>query len=301
MKKNLQLTVLVLLSLLLCQCSKSEFEELTLDEEFEQNANFPTYIAEYGKSIAAELRGTVKNLHKMGVDYSDANKTDAFKEKFYNNFYQASPTIIKTRSSFDMTQMQMNPKEFAERLSNLTKIQLDFIDRIIKECDKSTSYKDLANRLISINKDIYSNVPEIQQERLFTITAVLYYGMKEVQYLEEQGLMPATPQNKIKHLRIKTRSESGGGFGASCRSFLATVWVIAVGEPTPAGEIVAAVATVIVGGILLYEVVVCASQTIDCAAKYAECVNTGSLPSWKCYDCFRYCQGQHVWECPRPY
>ena len=113
--------------------------------------------------------------------------------------------------------------------------------------------------------------------------------------------MPATPQSKIKHLRIKTRSESGDSFGDSCRSFLATVWVIAVGEPTPAGEIVASVATVIVGGILLYEVVVCAAQTIDCAAKYAECVDNGSLPSWKCYDCFVYCQGQNVWDCPRPY
>ncbi len=100
---------------------------------------------------------------------------------------------------------------------------------------------------------------------------------------------------------MKTRSEPEGGFGASCRRFLATVWVIAVGGPTPAREIVASVATVIVGGILLYEVVVCTVETINCSVKYAECVNEGRLPSWQCFDCFKYCQGQNVWDCPRPY
>ena len=114
-----------------------------------------------------------------------------------------------------------------------------------------------------IRQKIYSDVPEIQQERLFTITAVLYYGIKEIQNLEEQGLMPRTPQSNIQYLRLKSgNNESGGSFGDSCRKFLAATWAIAIGEFTPAGEIVASVVIVIIGGILLYEVVVCAKKKI---------------------------------------
>lgn len=124
--------------------------------------------------------------------------------------------------------------------------------------------------------------------------------MQEMQKLERQGLMIPTQRSNMQHLLLKTRSESGGDFGSNCRKFLATTWAIAIGEPTPAGEIVASVVTVIVAGVLLYEVVVCARR-INCETKYADCVNSGSLPSWKCYDCYRYCQAQNVWDCPRPY
>lgn len=293
MKKNLLLTIFVLLSLLLSQCSKSEFD---VNEEFEQEANFPTHIKKYGQSIATELRETVKNLHKMGIDYLDANETDAFKRKFYEDFYQASPTVAKTRGSINV--MQMSPEEFVERINGLTKIQLEFIDRIIKECNKSISYADLANRLNSINKDIYSRVPNIQQERLLTIIAVLYYGMKEIQYLEEQDLMPATPQSNIKHLKIKTRSEPEGSFGDSCRKFLAATWVIAVGEPTPVGEVVASVVTVFVAGVLLYEVIACKKSTSEgsnhdyCQGRYERC---SSRIFNGCSVCLQYCLTQGVW------
>lgn len=202
----------------------------------------------------------------MGVDYSHADETDLFKKKFYNDFYQACPTIIKTKGSMDLAQLQISRQEFAKRINNLTKIQLKFINRIIKECGNSTSYENLYRNLININDDIHSEVPIIQQDRLFTITAILYYGMKEIQNLEEQGLMPATPQSTIRHLTIKTRSESdnSGDFGESCRKFIASGWAIAVGEPTPAGEIVMSVVTI---GYLLYEVIVCLKK-VDCTAKY---------------------------------
>lgn len=299
MKKNQILSILCLMSLFLCNCNMLENEELFDDVKTPDETYLPAHIEEYGKSIAKELYNTVKNLSKSGVDYSDANSSTTFKERFFNDFDKASPT--KTKSA-TINPMQLTPKVFAERVNNLTQIQIKFIDRIIKECDKSESYTDIAKRLVKVNKDIYSEVPEIQQERLFTVTAVLYYGIKEIQNLEEQGLMPRTPRSNMQYLRLKSgNNESGGSLGGSCRKFLATTWAIALGEPTPVGEIVASVATVIIGGILLYEVVVCAANTIDCSAKYVECVSKGSLPSWKCNDCRVYCEGQHVWDCPRPY
>lgn len=293
------------MSILLCNCNMWE-DEILEEMKPPERTYLPAHIEEYGKIVATELHNTVRNLNKLGVDYSNADGSTTFKEQFFNDYYKASSSI-KTESEI-RKRMQMHSKVFAEKVNNLTQIQLEFINRIIEECDKSKSYPDLAKRLINVNKDISSNVPEIQQERLFTITAVLYYGIREIQKLERQGLMPRTPQSNIQYLKLKRlksgNNESEGSFGDSCRKFLATTWTIAIGEPTPYGEIVASILTVVVGGILLYEIIVCAIEgagSVDCSAKYAECVNNGYLPSWRCYDCFVYCQGQNVWDCPRPY
>lgn len=131
--------------------------------------NFPSSSEKYGKAVAEEIRGMVGNLNEMGVDYSRANNTPEFKAEFYKDIYTASPTLIRTKSS--VNQIEMAPEVFAERFANLTEIQKKFIGRIIKECEESTSFEDLANRIIDINDDIYSFVPEIQQERLFNITS----------------------------------------------------------------------------------------------------------------------------------
>lgn len=58
--------------------------------------------------------------------------------------------------------------------------------------------------------------------------------------------MLRTPYNNIKLSKVKTRGpEDGGNIGEWCRKITATVWTIAIGEPTPFGEIVASVATVL--------------------------------------------------------
>lgn len=85
----------------------------------------------------------------------------------------------------DISQTQMSSMVFVEKVKNLTELQIRFIERIIDECGESTSYDDFSKRLLAINKDISSSVPKIQQERLFNVTAVLYYGMNEIQNLEK--------------------------------------------------------------------------------------------------------------------
>ena len=138
--------------------------------------------------------------------------------------------------------------------------------------------------------DIQWKVPDIQQERLLTIISVLYYGSKELQYLEEQGLMPKTPRSTLNG--IKTRSE---WISNSCRKFLATTWAIAVGEPTPAGEIVASVVTFYIGAMLMYEVIVCKKNTSNydyCQEKYNKCYSP--YPDG-CSQCLQYCLIQGTW------
>lgn len=107
-------------------------------------------------------------------------------------------------------------------------------------------------------------------------------------------------------------STSGGGSGSSvssnCRKFLTAVWVIAVGEPTPAGEIVASVITVWVAGELLYEVITCRKNAADinyCIEQYDKCMD-GSLGNehsggWGysiCSRCLDRCRAQGYWVCP---
>ena len=192
------------------------------DEASNENANFPEYAEKYGKVISKEFYNTVERLNKMGVDYSKANKSDAFKTQFYNDLEKIHPNIVNNMQ-------QLDPVVFEEKIRILTDVQIKFIQRIIQDCRKSTSYQDLSDRLMSINKDIYAYVPEIEQERLFNVTAVLYYGMKEIQNLEKQGQMLRTPHNDLQGIRLKSGGESGG-FGSFCSSFLATVWVIAIGD-----------------------------------------------------------------------
>ena len=295
------LASVVSLGLFMQSCNKEDI----WDEIPNEKTNFPVYAEEYGKSVAREIHNMVENLNRMGIDYSNADKSVDFQEQFYKDLYKVNPIMANNRDMINSL-LQIDPVVFAEKIRNLTDIQIEFIQRIIKECEKSVSYQDLSNRLMSVNQDIYSHVPEIEQERLFNITAVLYYGINEVQNLEKQGQMMPTPHNNTQ-LRLKSGSESGGS-GGWCRKFLATVWTIAIGEPTPVGEIVAAIATVVVAGVYLYEITVCGSSSTssslsntECAERYYNCVQNGELPSWKCYDCFVYCQGQHVWDCPRPY
>lgn len=149
-------------------------------------------------------------------------------------------------------------------------------------------------------------MPELQQERLFNITAALYYGMHELQDLEAQGLIIPTPNREVKIAAVKSRSESGSTLSGNCRQILATAWAIAVGEPTPAGEIVAMVTTVIVGGILMYEVWLCggsssggSSSDINeayCQRRYLECLEKNyQYGTYRCEPCYRYCQTNGVW------
>ena len=202
----------------------------------------------------------------------------------------------------------------------LTVIQIKYINKIIKECERSISNSDLLERLIDLKSDICLHVPKYERERLFYVISVLYYGIQMVMELDSDGLMLNTPysHNKLQFSRIKTRAESVTGITVpeECRSFLVTVWTIAIGEPTPAGDIVASIATFYVGGLLMYEVIACSISSSEvnnnrdyCINKYIECINNN--PDWAkdnsggygytmCRRCQEFCDLQGYWSCPRP-
>lgn len=299
MKRKLFNTILLVgTTLLFSQCDNSVFEEQLEYSILEEN--FPKEAEEFGLAVADELSTTIKNMHRMGIDYSDAKDTEDFKKRFYEDYWKASPNALRTTQESLISLKNQTSQNTVNRVKNLTEIQLKFISRIISESKESHSDADYCNRLLRINEDIYKEVPIAQQERLFYITSVLYYSLIEVQHLESRGMMIPTSLNQ-RYSMLKTRSESGNG-GGSCRTFLATAWAIAIGEPTPIGEIVYSVVLIYAGAQLLYEVTVCSRQ-VNCEDEYFDCVMSGKYKDKPnmCNDCFRYCQGQNVWDCPRPY
>lgn len=267
-------------------------------------ANFPKHIENYGKTLAKELRQTIYNLNEMGIDYSDAKDTPEFKERFFSDWSKASPTL--TKSGISDNNFQQDPKLLAEKLSNLTKIQREFLDRIIKESQTSSSLDVFKGRLSNINKEIYKQVPEIEQERLFLVTATLFYSVSLFEDLKLQGQMLITPYSSMKF--VKTRSESGGGAWGMCKQYFSAV-VIALGTISTS-EVVTA--CVYASAQALFIVTVCFTMTGDtniavrekCLDRYVDCSAKGPRGDgkeiWKCDGIYKYCLAQNgVWDISR--
>lgn len=255
----------------------------------------PKDIEEFGESVADNLRSTVISMHKSGIDYSDADDSEDFLNRYYSDFCHANP-IMNDPIYKSQLEALSDPQIFLQGYMALTEIQKEFINRIIEDVENSSSYEEIHKNLIRINKDIYSDVPEIQQERLLKIVSVIFFCCTELQNLEKQGQMIPTPQSELR--RIKTRSEFDDiedNWGSTCRTFLATVWAIAVGEPTPLGEIVAAVYTVYIAGRLFYEVVVCNRSSSNynyCQERFEDCYSP--IPDG-CSQCLQYCLQHGYW------
>ena len=327
MMKNL-IFIVFSIALLTQSCSQSDdfidkqsvFEEEIVEEEID----FPKQVEAYGKAVAKEIEITVAKLNDLNMDYSEVVDFKDFRKKFYEDWYNASPTMARSRATGKIQSIEMmSATEFMERYNSLTDIQLEFIHKIIGECEKSRSSQDLLARLVALNKEIHAQVPEIEQERLLNIIAVLYYGLQKVSYLENQGLMLKTPYNSIKITKVKTRSGdvNVGSILGYCRDLTGTVWGIALAEPTPYGEVGATIGTALIyigaAATIIYEVVSCDEYeeggTItgtntqynigECIEFYDQCQRMGGWQStiWngssECKHCLDDCRSNGTWNC----
>jgi hypothetical protein len=293
----------------------SENKDLSPDTDVNAivpETNLPVYMDEYGKLLASSFTQAIHNLRDMGVDYSDAEDTEAFRSQFISDWQKANPATDEESVTRDFTPMDADL--FADRISNFTEIQLEFLQRIYEESNSCSTYDELYTRLISTNSDIAKEVPVHEQERLFYVTTILYYCLGVIQQMEDQGLMINTPINALGQ-NPKTRSGA-----LVCTRILAPMWAFAVFEPTPAGEVVTILAApVILGGMMLYQYIACkldeevieANRT-HCIAKYAQCMdktnspwnspNSGGWGKTMCYLCMEKCLADLTigdnWRCP---
>lgn len=274
-----------------------------------EKSNFPKESEELGKAVAKEIRAIVSSFNQLGVDYSNFNDPKELRNQFYKDYDRASPTL--TRSGTSINQYQISPEEFYQEYNNLTEIQLEFFTRIDKEYAESSSCQDFLKRLAAINDDIYLSVPKIEQERLFNTTAILYYGLAEINKLEEQGQMFLTPYNGIQSPRVRSGSESGGGgsFWGSCREILSSISVPIGSIWAGTGEVVSAVAWRAAG---VFAIILCFSGDTDfgskCRKLYSDCIDRGGPNSYpnsggwgqtKCQSCYDLCIGSRgsTWDC----
>ena len=268
--------------------------------------DLPSHIEEYGKLLARDIRQTVSQLNREGIDYSDANGSPEFQRKFYTDWLNASPST--TKSGLTADQILPDPVTIVEKYRNLTPAQSGFIRRITDECGRSESYEQFCTALAGITKEIHRDVPVIEQERLLYIVSALYYGLSEIYNLQIKGQFPAASQAGLRASLIKTRSEGGDGFRGSCRQVFQSVCNYVVGAVIDTGEVVTSISRTVVGGVAVFAVVLCFGGDSDFCKAYADKCSEkewkyeyGSWIRMDCTVCYNFCLRNGYWNhtgCP---
>src|SRR5690606_22231044 len=165
-----------------------------------------------------ELRLIVNNLNEKGIEYTQVNKSAKVKKELFDELYKDIP---KTKGTQQTNNFNIVSTVSQESINQLTDKQVALIKDITAEYKNSKSDEEFLKKLQKINDRIYS-LPKIEQERLFKLSAVLYYGLKEVQYLRKQGLMAPAGSFAANRPRLKSFNEDGdddnGGDGSCVQS-----------------------------------------------------------------------------------
>src|SRR5690606_8601388 len=194
----------------------------------------------------------------------------------------------------------------------LTDKQVALIKDITAEYKNSKSDEEFLKKLQKINDRIYS-LPKIEQERLFKLSAVLYYGLKEVQYLRKQGLMAPAGSFAANRPRLKSFNEDGdddnGGDGSCVQS--TSVFEISLGTKIFVDGLEHIVKHVVYSAArALFIVTACLAQTSsgpDCDDLATQCATKqwkyedGQWIRMDCTTCRIFCFSNGYWNntaCP---
>lgn len=298
--------LLGMIVILLSQCSEND--EMVFDNEI--SSGFSKQADEYGKLVASHIREIVREAYNSEeIEFITSREQI---NQLVRTVGEKLPIHELSRSSklpFDhMTKEQI--VEMAQKVKSLSNEQLEVIEMISNAKRESNSAGEFSQKLLDIKEYIKENVLEIEQERLLMVVSALYFSLKEVEALVSEGYLPGE-YSRSSQVNMMTRSgEAGdvtgptpGNIATWCKEGLSTVWLVAVAEPSPVGELIATGATLIVGGYLLYQYMVhcyvSPGYTVEeCLELYIKCMNLpGEYEGGRCYDCYRYCEAQKVWNC----
>jgi hypothetical protein len=267
MKNKFLLLTAIMVSVLFFQCQKNWIETKKVEIT---EPNFPVEINGWGESFASNLNCAIV----------EANQNQLLKSANISSFERIA------NEKFE---------KFNSGLSKFSQKQLEILGEIAEARNKSKSYIAFSNRLSQINEEIYKTVPIEEQEKLFYITSALYHGLKEINKLVKDGILPGkaegddvTLSSIVRLKSANTESDPGSSSWWNDPNSLATVWAIAIAEPTPVGEAVATVLTGIVGSYLVI-------TRADCISEYVYCKTFTSKTN--CGDCLHYCIVQGNWNC----
>jgi|GEM_PF-6219614 len=169
---------------------------------------FPVESEVFGRSVAKEIRGIATNLNEKGIDYSLAKTSPLVRQQLFQELYKDIPAVATAEPATSNEDYSLVPIVSQENMSQITDRQVALLAHIVHEYRISRSDEAFLGKLENINKKTYA-LPEMERERLFNFSAALYYGLKEVQLLRKEGLMPPAGNPVASIPRLKSFSENG--------------------------------------------------------------------------------------------
>lgn len=171
----------------------------------------------------------------------------------------------------------LNRKELLENevkainFNDFTEDEWKILADLSKSFSKNKSLSDILKSQSQVAAGLKYQLSGEKLQKMYDVISVLYYGTKEIQKT------------------LNSNEAFGGREGPLSSAELATVWEIALVEPSPIGEIVAFLLTV---GYVSYFIVTRA----DCIEKYVDCKDYSAYPSLS-GACLNYCIVQGYWNC----
>jgi len=282
-------------------------DDLGLSDRDTAEINLPKESEEYGKAVAREVRAIAQNFNNKNIDYTQAHRSPKIKRQVIKELYKDISEVVETTSSTVEVSFEDNVPQ--QNLDILTKAQLDLLNAILNAYRDSKSNDDLFKNIRVLNKEIYK-LPEIERERLFNLTATLYYGLKEINELQHQGLMIPIGMKSASVPRLKSFQENGeGGIGGtgSCKQ-VESLTSIAVGSEIFVEGLKHVVKqTTYAAARALWVVTACLllSGDTDYNAKCGKNRDDCIANPWKngirldCRSCYDHCMNNRgMWRCP---
>ena len=299
------LSFFIIFITLLQGCSSS-VENLAVNNSDFLDIKLPKSSEIYGKEVAVEMRKIVDNLNRKGFNLSKIDNK-AKVENFYSAAYKASSNT--NLNSEDSPFSTSSIIETINTRNEITKKQKNFINKIAKAYSGRISDLDFKQQLIEISEKVYKNVPKIEQERIFNIISILYYGISEIEQLEKKGQIVRSNAVNNNIPRLKSSSESGDD--GECRQENSAISYV-FGFINSVGEKVTNVTQAAAGALGGFIITWCKNREVDniarCSEIYSACQSPGNHPTWvnkqpgtsmsKCAECLMECtRSNGQWLC----
>jgi len=260
---------------------------------------------------------SINDFEEINTEFKYPDKISSWGKKFASNIEKG---VIRSKNSDFLNKTSNIEKVFLDTLNinnsglvKFSKEQLEILNLMAKARNESDTYSSFSIKLNEINNKIEKTIPKAEQEELFYITATLDYGLKKIFKLGRKGQINELLRGR-KAIGAKFSQQGcppGLEFDVCQRvcdfpqviplgcnveeqswwndpNTFGTIWVIALAEPTPIGEVVATTLTIAIGSYYVLTRAECISKYVNCK-RYTQNTNCG--------DCLHYCVVQGNWNC----
>ena len=280
--------------ILLCLITQVLFTQCSNDSpnsnrfSTDESITFSEESDDIGRGFAQQIRSIVTTMDE---------------EEFYRCTSQQQIEELALESGVYKLNKSMYNSSFTidgvlRRIESLTFGQREMLNKILQCKQKSKSKDEFLQSLLDLKGETMRSLSEIEQKRILNVLSILYYGCKVLDELMNEGYFSRSNNSvyfPIKRTKSGVEGETPGDIQSWCASSISVVWLAAVAEPTPFGELVATGATVVWAGVLLYEFIVKCTEHSSKLTR-DECIDLYSdhCVSGPCDVCLQYCITQGV-------